>query len=127
MSRKLNIIALAFLSTIAFSQLGNAFEVVNPENSGYLGPVTEDNAYEAKAAASPDTSSFSRFSAVVNPEDSGYLGPVTLDSGYRGQAAATPSTSSLSRFNVVVNPENSGYLGPAAAVTTATGGKSLPR
>ncbi|MBI4292712.1 MAG: hypothetical protein HY661_14645 [Betaproteobacteria bacterium] len=112
MKRKFSIIAVTVLSTIAFSQLSNASVVVNPEDSGYLGPVALDNGYRGQAATAPNTASFSMFAAIVNPEDSGYLGPVALDNGYRGQAATAPSTASVSRFGAIVNPEDAGYRGP---------------
>ncbi|MBI4290159.1 MAG: hypothetical protein HY661_01610 [Betaproteobacteria bacterium] len=116
MKRKFGIIAASILSTMVFSQVVNASEVVNPEDSGYLGPVILDNAYQAKAAAAPSTSSPSRFHVVVNPEDSGYLGPVILDNAYQAKAAAAPGASSPSRIRVVVNPDDSGYLGPEVVV-----------
>lgn len=50
--------------------------VVNPEDSGYRGPVVLDNSYQDKATAAPRASSSSRFRVVVNPEDSGYFGPM---------------------------------------------------
>lgn len=65
MKRKLGIIAAAALSTMAFSQLVSADQdnvtaarsasstsrfrvVVNPDESGYRGPVTLDNGYRTR-------------------------------------------------------------------------------
>ncbi len=76
MKRKFGIIAAAVLSTMVLSQVVNASEVVNPEDSGYLGPVIQDNGYQPKAIAAPSAFTSSTIRVVVNPEDSGYLGPV---------------------------------------------------
>lgn len=121
---KRKVIAIAILAipaALASAQSGSpGFRtVINPEDSGYFGPVVQDNAYQAKAAAAPSASSSLRFRVVVNPEDSGYFGPVVQENAYQANAAAAPSVSSSSRFRVVTNPDDSGYRGPVDSVAAA--------
>lgn len=115
MKRKVGIVAAAVMATTSFAQLAIAdqervagapsahssarfMEVVNPRDSGYLGPVAADRGYQEMASRAGSDSLFSRFRdaakslswghpKVVNPRNSGYLGPVVgAGSGAAGES-----------------------------------------
>ena len=126
MMKRTSIAAIVFASqaTLAIAQSVQTTDrqVVNPEDSGYLGGwVQRDPVAAAPRAQAAISSRAPVISAIavernnVNPEDSGYLGGWAQDHASRAEAAISPRTPATPAIAVErnnVNPEDSGYRGP---------------
>ncbi|MBI4292229.1 MAG: hypothetical protein HY661_12205 [Betaproteobacteria bacterium] len=110
------VIVFASQATLAIAQSTQttARQVVNPEDSGYLGAWVQLDPVAA-APRAVLTSPIAAGHRFAGPEDSGYLGGWGQDDASRAQAAISPrapATPAIAIERSNVNPEDSGYRGP---------------
>lgn len=111
---KPKVIAIAVLA-IPAALAGGAqasYPIINPEDSGYFGPMEYSLQWTATDAPRATVSTMSR--GIVNPQDSGYFGPVAQEDSPQRMASTAPRATRSMRLHEVINPEDSGYFGPIA-------------
>ena len=108
---KRKIIAIAILAipaALASAQSANFRAVLNREDSGYIGPVAQE---QGIAPAASHATATTTLRVVLNPEDSGYIGPVAQEDTTAAPAGVAGS-SFAQRMGQGGSKRSSSFLAP---------------